>query len=154
MEGLYGTVVSAIFGGIVQYVSFFVWKQRSYGNSTIFRRMKTSWRIVSAVGILVAWALSSFILWKIGGNEFVLDGLSMVLAYIAYVLTMFAFIENIFIALTSLVISNTLWIRIILGGNIANVTYLIYSIYSTYMSIRTQIRWIQLYREQKRSKQA
>ena len=152
MEGLYGTVIATIFGGIVQYVSFFMWKKRAYGSSTVFRRMKNSWRILFSVGILTAWAISSFVLWKVGGNEFVLDGLSMVLAYAAYVLTMFAFIENVPIALTSLVIGNTLWIRIILSGNIANVTYLIYNIYASYMSIRAQIRWIKLYKEQRAKK--
>ncbi len=148
MEGLYGSVFSACFGAVMQFVTFFFWKRRAYGKATIFRRMKGKTEILFGIGFLVAWFVAALVLRRAGGTEFVLDSMSMLLGFVLPVLTMFAYLESLPLNLVNMAVSLTLWIRIVVAGNLANLTYLVYSVYCAYMTLRQTVRWIRLYREQ------
>ncbi len=149
MEGLYGSVFSACFGAVMQFVTFFFWKRRAYGKATIFRRMKGKTEILFGIGFLVAWLVAALVLRRAGGTEFVLDSMSMLLGFVLPVLTMFAYLESLPLNLVNMAVSLTLWIRIVVAGNLANLTYLVYSVYCAYMTLRQTVRWIRLYREQR-----
>ena len=152
-EGLYGTVVSALFGGAVQLATFFRWKQHAYKKATKFRRFTKREAIITLLAILLCWATISVVLWKINGTEYVLDGFTTTLGFALPVLTMFAFVESPFINIISQSVSLTIWIRIIIStGNIANLTYIIYLIYCIYMVSRQGASYIKLYKEQQENK--
>ena len=148
LEGLFGTMISALFGAVISFVSFFTWKKRAYGSATVFRRMKPKYEILLCLGFAAAWATASLVLRHMGGTEYILDGFNLPLGIIIPILTMFAFVETLPLNVANVCVSLTLWIRIVAAGNPANVTYLIYSIYGVYMTLRMVKRWIVLYREQ------
>lgn len=150
LEGLYGSVLSTLYGAVVSFVSFFVWKKRAYGSSTVFRRMKVKFELLAAAGFALLVAVSVLILYRAGGTEPVLDGLTMMLGLVLPILTMFAFIEALPLNAVNMIVSLTLWIRIVAAGNLADITYLVYSVYCTYMTARLVVRWIKLYSEQQR----
>ncbi len=153
-EGLYGTVVSALFGGVIQLVTFFRWKKHAYKKATTFRRFTKGEFIITIAGVLICWAVVSAILWKINGTEFLLDGFTTTLGFILPVLTMFAFVETPFINLILQSVTLTIWVRIIISsGNIANLTYIIYLTYCMYMVSRQGVSYIKLYKEQQENKQ-
>lgn len=149
-EGLYGTVISALYGAVVSFASFFLWKKRAYGSSTVFRRMKVKFELLAAAGFAVLVVITVLILYRAGGTEPVLDGFTMMLGLVLPVLTMFAFIEALPLNIANMIVSLTLWIRIVAAGNLADITYLVYSVYCTYMTARLVVRWIKLYLEQQR----
>lgn len=153
MEGLYGAVFGAIFSCVMQFITFFLWKKRPYGKATIVRSFKNHIKIILGVGIISVWLIMALFLNKIGGNEVVLDSLTSVLGYVMPFLVMFAFIEYVPLTFISSALSIVMWARIFtFGGDMASITYLIYSVYGFYMTVKGCIKWIKLYREQKQNK--
>ena len=153
-ERLYGTVGSTIVGAIIQVLSFFQWKRKSYkGNSTHFRVLTSGWRIFWLAVILLAWAITVFVLWKLNANQALLDGLTLVFGLILPISDMFAVIDGLPLKVLSQVIQLITWIMIVLKGNISNLTYVFIMLYNVYMVSRLSLRWISLYREQKALKE-
>ena len=151
-EGLYGTVLSAGFGILIQITSFFRWKKNAYKKATKFKTFGWKGRTALCLGLLLSWTATSLVLWQMNGSEVVLDGLITVIGFLLPILQMFAIIESLPLAFLNNCINLTLWVRIIfIGGAVANVTYLISSLYSLYMTIRMALRWNALYQEQKRN---
>lgn len=136
----------------LQTASFFLWKRRAYKQATEFRVLSNKNRILLATGLISAWAIASYILSQVGGNEYVLDGLVLVLGFTVTIMQMLALIDSCPLNILNVTISLTLWTRIILNGSIANVTYLISSAYTLYMVVRAAMKWITLYKEQQKAK--
>lgn len=152
LEGVYGSMLVAAFSACLQAASFFLWKKRAYKQATEFRALSNKNRILLGVGLLCIWALTSAILSRVGGNEYVLDGLILVLGFTVTIMQMLALVDSCPLNILNVTISLILWIRIIAGGAIANVTYLISSAYTLYMVIKAAKKWITLYKEQQRAK--
>ena len=150
MEGLYGSILSATFSVIIQLTSFFLWKRRAKRKQAPIRKMKPLLRIFVVMVILLSWGVATFILYKSGGNEVVLDGLTVVLGFAVPILQMLGFVDVLPFRVTSSLIHLILWLRIVfVGGNTANLTYLISAIYCFYMIILEVIKWTALYKKQK-----
>lgn len=152
LEGVYGSMITAVFSACLQTASFFLWKRRAYKQATEFRVLSNKNRILLATGLISAWAIASYILSQVGGNEYVLDGLVLVLGFTVTIMQMLALIDSCPLNILNVTISLTLWTRIILNGSIANVTYLISSAYTLYMVVRAAMKWITLYKEQQKAK--
>lgn len=149
MESLYGTVASTFFGMVLSLTAYFRWKKKAYGRATIFRSFSGKQRVLFSVLLVIAWALCSFVLWKIDGSAVVFDGLILVLGVVVPILNIVAFIEAPCLNILSCVAQLTLWGQIVfIDGKIANLTYLIYTAYALYMVVRTFLRWFALYKEQ------
>ncbi len=154
-EGLYGTVISTIFGILVQVTSFFLWKKNAYKQATRFRKLGWKGRTLLVGMLLAAWSTTSFVLWKMNGTEVVLDGLLMVIGFLLPLLQMLAIIESLPLSLLNIFINLVMWLRIIfIGGAFENTTYLISGLYNLYMTIRMTRRWIVLYKEQRTQEMA
>ncbi len=150
MEGLYGSMLSTTFSVVIQLSGFFLWKRRANKKQAPIRKMKPLFRAFVVAVILIMWAIASFILFKSGGSEVVIDGLTLVLGFTVPVLQMLGFVDVMPFRITSSLINLILWIRIVfVGGNTANLTYLISGIYGFYMIILEVIRWTALYKKQK-----
>lgn len=155
MEGLYGSILTTVFSVIIQLSSFFLWKKRAKKRKATVRKMKPRFCVALVTGMLLAWGLATFILYKSGGTEVVIDGLNVVLGFVIPILQMFGFIDVMPFRMLSSMINLVLWYRIIfIGGNIANLTYLISATYGFYMIIRESIRWISLYKKENAKNQA
>ena len=149
MEGVYGTVASTVFGIVIMLITYFRWKNNAYGNATVFRRFSTRGRLLLASVLCIAWAATSFALWMLNGTATVIDGLTMVLGFATNILSIVAYVEAPFLNIISCFSQLALWVQIVfINGNYADITYLIYSIYCTYMVIRTFCCWLKLYKEQ------
>ena len=149
MEGVYGSVASTAFGIVIMLITYFRWKSKAYGKATVFRRFSARGRVLLALALCVAWALVSFVLRIMGGTATVIDGLTMVLGFAINILSIVAYVEAPFLNIISGLSQFALWVQIVfINGNYAAMTYLVYSIYCSYMIIRTFYRWRALYREQ------
>ena len=153
-EGVYGTAASTGFGIIMALTAYFCWKKKSYGKATIFRGFSLSGRLLLTALISIAWVISSFVLWKMGGTAVVMDGLVLVLGILVPILNVWAFLEAALLNVLSCTLQLVMWIVIIITNrSLANLTYLIYMTYATYMVGRMFLRWVALYREQRTGKQ-
>lgn len=149
LEKLYGTVLSAAFGAVLQLVSFFRWRSRAYGRATRFRKMRGGVRAAFVAAFAAAWGVAAFALGRAGGNAVALDSLSLVLGFTLPVLIMFAYLEALPLQILNSALVVALWISIIAQGNLANLTYLVSGVYGFYMTVRMVITWITLYRAQR-----
>ena len=153
MEGVYGTMASTLFGIAMALLAYFRWKKDAYGKATVFRAFSGKQRIWLSIVLLFAWAICSFILWKMNGAAVITDGLSLVLGIVVPVLNIMAYIESPLLNVLSTFVQLFMWVQIVcIDGKLANLTYLIYMIYALYMVVRTFFRWTALYKEQKMAK--
>ena len=149
MEGVYGTVLSTAFGIVMALTAYFRWKKDSYGKATTIHSFSIKGRITVGCLIAVAWGISSAVLWKTGGSAFVFDGIVLVLGILLPLLNIWAFLESAFLNILNCVMQAVMWLVIIITkNNLANLTYLIYMMYATYMVSRMFLRWLALYKEQ------
>ena len=150
LEGVYGQVASAFFGIIIAFISFYLWKKNARGMATKFRRLSIKQTALFSVLFIVAYAVTCFILIKIGGQVVYLDGLTLILGVGVNLLTMFAFIEAPFVNIANQVITTAIWIVKVASESVASITYVIISIYNIYMVVRTCITYVSLYKAQKK----
>ena len=149
-----GTVASTVFGIVIMLITYFRWKSNAYGKATEFRRFSTRGRALLALVLCAAWAATSFALWKMGGTATIMDGLTMVLGFAVNILNIVAYVEAPFLNIISGLCQFALWMQIVfINKNYAALTYLVYSIYCSYMIIRTFYRWLALYKEQQSLKE-
>lgn len=152
MEGVYGTVASTVFGIVIMLITYFRWKRKAYGKATVFRRFSARGRLLLTLILCVAWAATVLVLRMMGGTATVMDGLTMVLGFAINILNIVAYVEAPFLNIISGLSQFALWVQIVfINGNYAAMTYLVYSIYCSYMIIRTFCRWRALYKEQQGS---
>ena len=152
MESLYGTVISTLFGAVLAFLSFVRWKKRAYGKATIFVTMKNKFRILGGILFLITWAVVAFIMSKTDNNQYYIDSFNMILGIVLPILTMFGFLEFIPLQIISLTSLHVMWIIIVATENVANVTYLIVSLYNCYMGAKQILTWIKLYKKQRAEK--
>ena len=153
MEGLYGQVALALFGIVTMLIAYFSWKKDSYGKSTVFRAFNLKGKLVLTFVMLVSWAITSFVLWKLNGTAVVFDGLSMVIAFAVNILNIWGYIESPILNVGSTLIQMAMWVEVIFSdGNVTAVTYFVSNLYNLYMVSRTAIKWYKLYKEQQAKK--
>ncbi len=148
MQHLYMTAFSSAFNGVISIISFFMWKRKSYGSATIFRRLKTSMRILFIVIFMIVWSITSYVINLNGGNQAILDSFSGILGFVIPILTMFAFVEDLPLNLISNFISLVMF-TILMFEDLGNFPFLFVNMYNMYMCTKRAITWIKLYKEQK-----
>ncbi len=152
MEGVYGTMLSTAFGAVMQVLAYIQWKKNAYGKSTVFRRFTLKQRYLFSGVLVVFWVVATVVLWKLGGavSVSIIDGLVLILGFVVPILNIWGFIESPALNCLCFFVQIPLWAIIIFtDSRLENITYLISSVYTFYMVIRTFIRWYQLYKEQK-----
>ena len=125
-----------------------MWKRKSYGKATIFRKLKTSMRILFIALFLIVWAICSYVTAQNGGNQAILDSFTGILGFVLPVLTMFAFVEDLPLNLISGFISLIMFI-LLMFEDLGNFPFLFVNIYNMYMCVKRTFTWIKLYKEQK-----
>lgn len=154
LEGVYGQVASAFFGIVIALFSFFLWRKNARGMATKFRHLSIKQTVLFLVLFIVAYAITCFVLIKIGGQVVYLDGLTFILGVGVNLLTMFAFIEAPFINIVNTVITLGVWLVKMFESNISSITYVIISFYNVYMVARTCITYVSIYKKQRKEEKS
>lgn len=122
--------------------------------STKFRHLNRKQTALFSVLFIVAYAITCFVLIKIGGQVVYLDGLTFILGIAVNLLTMFAFIEAPFVNVVNQVITTAIWIVKVASESVATITYVIISFYNVYMVARTCITYVSLYKKQRKEEKS
>lgn len=150
IEGVYASMASAlIYSFPFQIASFILWnKNKTKDNEVKVRRMNLKITIIVIISSIAIWISGYFIYGAVGSKSLILDNTLFVLGLVITILQMFRFMESSFLSPISNVMNITMWI-ILSVENIANITYVIYLIFALYCQIRSLIKWIYLYKQQK-----
>lgn len=145
---LYGSAAYALLVSCpIQLITFVRWSRHAYKHSTEFRRLTARQRIWTGILTLTAFAVLYMILAAAGSGYQLLDNVSTLMGILISFLTMFAFIEYAYMGLLNGVVAIMLNLQMTLHEP-AQITYLIFSIYSFICIIRAFFFIRKLYREQ------
>ncbi len=133
----------------LQFVTFLNWSRRKKGNTTSFRRMSNKVRLLMIAGMAAAWTICYFILALFDSDYMLLDNTATLLGVLATVLMMFSFIEYAPLMLLNNCVSIVLYATMI-AQNPAQITYLIFTIYSTICNAMAVFAVAKHYKEQHR----
>lgn len=151
--GLYASAGYALFFSFpIQVATFLRWSRHRYGSSTQFRKLSAKGRIWTLVGFFAAFGVLAWVLHKAGSSYQILDNLTSLLGILIAILTMLAYIEYTWLMLPSGVISICLHIAT-MAAHPAQITYLIFSLYSLVCVTKQFFRVRKLYREQSSQEQ-
>lgn len=147
--GLYASALSCfLFSFPFQIVTFVKWNKRSYGKSTMFRKMSASLRLMVFAGFAVCFVVVYIVLKSLGSEYAILDNMSTLIGIMVSVLTVFAYIEYSYLWLLSAGVQLALNIQVMLN-NPAHITYVIFSLYCAYCIVLAFINVRKLYKEQR-----
>ena len=147
--GLYGMAATTILvNAPIMIITFILWNKRSYKHSTLLKKLSIKQRTIGLV-LLLCLMLGSFAILKLinPDGHILLDTAISVIGWVVTLLTLFAYIEayplNVINCLLNLILFG-----IMTADDIKQLPYLIYSIYSTVMVIRSCFISTKLYTEQ------
>ena len=116
----------------LQIITFILWQRKTTGNVTKLRKLNV-WAIS---GIAVAFVLSFTVmfLWfphDKDATQFtvIMDTTTTLLGFITTMLTLLRFREYIVTQIVALPLSLSMHVMIMVSGNMANITYVIYTVY-------------------------
>ena len=142
-------VSALIFGFGLQIITFFRWKKRAYGRATVFRKFSLVQEIILVVCFVCVWLLITTVVKLFpSAQQAVSDALGFVAGNGAMILMAFAFIEALPFYLINTLNSLYIWIRTVINGNTANLTYVVSMCFSLYCTVFMCIKWIKIYKEQ------
>lgn len=150
VDGLYGSLYSCLLISMpLSLISYFKWKKHAVGKTTVIK--KATFRIITLSIVLCIGGWAAF---YIGASQsdstnkmIWLDSALVPFGLTVTLLQMFAYKESCYINVVSCMISVALWIILTLD-NIANINYLLISLYNIYRVVFSAIRWTELYKIQ------
>ena len=146
---LYGMAITAIFvNAPIMIITFILWNKKSYKHSTLLKKLSKKQRAIGLV-LLLCIMLGSFVVLKLinPDGHILLDTAISVIGWVVTLLTLFAYIEAYPLNVISCLL-NLILFGIMTADDIKQLPYLIYSIYSTVMVIRSCFMSTKLYAEQ------
>ena len=146
---LYASALYAIlFSFTIQLATYFLWSKHPSGKATIFRALKGRQRIGMTLVFIAVWAAVYAVLSATGSAYRFFDISSSLLGILVSVLTMLAFIEYVPLMILSQLISIGLYLAM-MRDNPAQITYLIYTLFSMMCQFMALKKVIALYKKQK-----
>ena len=150
---LYASAAYAmLFSCTIQFATYFRWKSRPQGQSTLFRAMTNRQRLLVAGLFGLCWGAAWLILSRADSGYRILDISTSLLGILISLLTMLAYIEYAPLMILSGTVSILLYIAM-LREHPAQITYLIYALYSMVCQIGALKRVLRLYKEQTHEKE-
>ena len=146
---LYGSFGQTLASLILQLVAFFMWNKKSYKQATVFRKLKTLWSFLLHVATIVAWLVAFYVMSKTDANMAILDSFVLIAGTACAITDIFAIVDTIVLRVLSVLCQLAMWLIIVAKGSIFDITYVIFYLYSVYMTIRLCVKWVLLYKEQK-----
>lgn len=145
---LYASAVYAVlFSSTIQFATYFLWSRRPQGQATLFRAMTPRRRLLLTAAFALAWGLLYLILSTTDSGYRILDISTSLLGILVSVLTMLAYIEYVPLMILSLLINIALHLSM-MREHPAQITYLIYSLFSLYCQFKALKRVMALYKQQ------
>ena len=147
--GLYGMAATTILvNAPIMIITFILWNKKSYKHSTLLKRLSKKQRTIGLV-LLLCLMLGSFVVLKLinPDGHILLDTAISVIGWVVTLLTLFAYIEAYPLNVINCSL-NLILFGIMTADDIKQLPYLIYSIYSTVMVIRSCFISTKLYTEQ------
>ena len=147
--GLYGMAATTILvNAPIMIITFILWNKNSYKHSTLLKRLSKKQRTIGLV-LLLCLMLGSFVVLKLinPDGHILLDTAISVIGWVVTLLTLFAYIEAYPLNVINCSL-NLILFGIMTADDIKQLPYLIYSIYSTVMVIRSCFISTKLYTEQ------
>ncbi len=145
---LYASAVYAVlFSFTVQLATYFLWRKNPSGEATVFHALKAPGRIAIAVGFTAVWTAVYALLSAANSGYRFFDLSSSLLGILISILTMLAYIEYVPLMILSQFISIGLYLSM-MRENPAQITYLIYTLFSTACQFAALKKVLSLYKEQ------
>ena len=147
--GLYGMAATTILvNAPIMIITFILWNKNSYKHSTLLKKLSIKQRTIGLV-LLLCIMLGSFVVLKLinPDGHILLDTSISVIGWVVTLLTLFAYIEAYPLNVINCSL-NLILFGIMTADDIKQLPYLIYSIYSTVMVIRSCFISTKLYAEQ------
>ena len=149
---LYASAAYAVlFSCTIQFATYFRWKSRPQGKATVFRAMTGRQRVCVVLLFALCWGVVWLILSQTNSGYRILDISTSLLGILISLLTMLAYIEYAPMMILSGTVNIILYITM-LRETPAQITYLIYSIYSMICQISALRKVLKLYKEQQAQK--
>ena len=150
---LYASAAYAVlFSSTIQFATYFRWKSRPQGQSTLFRAMTNRQRLLVAGLFALCWGAAWLILSRADSGYRILDISTSLLGILISLLTMLAYIEYAPLMILSGTVNIVLFAAM-LRDHPAQITYLIYALYSMVCQIGALKRVLRLYKEQTHEKE-
>ena len=150
---LYASAAYAmLFSCTIQFATYFRWKSRPQGQSTLFRAMTNRQRLLVAGLFGLCWGAAWLILSRADSGYRILDISTSLLGILISLLTMLAYIEYAPLMILSGTVNIVLFAAM-LRDHPAQITYLIYALYSMVCQIGALKRVLRLYKEQTHEKE-
>lgn len=146
--GLYAMAAqSLLFSFPFQLITFLCWKKKAYGKATVFRKMSGKLRLMASACMLILFG-AFYLALKLAKSDYaLLDNIASLFGIVQSVLCLFAFIEYAYLGLPSSILNIALNAQVTFH-NPAQITYLIYSLYSCYCLTCTFINVRKIYAQQ------
>lgn len=145
---LYASAAYAVlFSCTIQFATYFRWKRRPQGQSTVFRALTKRQRLLVAALFALCWGAAWLMLSRADSGYRILDISTSLLGILISLLTMLAYIEYAPLMILSGAVNIVLFAAM-LREHPAQITYLIYALYSMVCQIIALKRIMRLYREQ------
>lgn len=146
--GLYASVLYAVLVSFpLQLVTFLRWNRNPYQKSTVFRKMTGKQRVTVALIAFAFWCGMLIVLKSLGSSHQILDNTATMLGILNTILMMLSYIEYTALMIPGNLVSIALYLAM-LRESPEQITYLIYTLFSTYCIIKAFFRARQLYAEQ------
>ena len=150
---LYASAAYAVlFSSTIQFATYFRWKSRPQGQSTLFRAMTNRQRLLVAGLFGLCWGAAWLILSRADSGYRILDISTSLLGILISLLTMLAYFEYAPLMILSGTVNIVLFAAM-LRDHPAQITYLIYALYSMVCQIGALKRVLRLYKEQTHEKE-
>ena len=143
---------AALFSSTIQFATYFRWKSRPQGQSTLFRALTNRQRARVAAMFALCWGAAWLVLSRVGSGYRILDISTSLLGILISLLTMLAYIEYAPLMILSGTVNIMLYIAM-LREHPAQITYLIYALYSMVCQITALKRVMRLYSAQQSEKE-
>ena len=150
---LYASAAYAVlFSSTIQFATYFRWKSRPQGQSTLFRAMTNRQRLLVAGLFALCWGAAWLILSRADSGYRILDISTSLLGILISLLTMLAYIEYAPLMILSGTVNIVLFAAM-LRDHPAQITYLRYALYSMVCQIGALKRVLRLSKEQTHEKE-
>lgn len=148
--GLYASVLSALLVSFpIQLLTFIRWNKNKWEKSTLLRRMKPKYLVLTLAGFAVVLVAMWFILPKLGAQYVFLDSTVTVLGTLTSFLTMFAFVEYAFFMVVNCFLNLILYIQMV-PDSPDTVTYLVFGVYSFICAVIGAVSVVKIYKAQQK----
>lgn len=146
--GLYASAAYAVFFSCpIQIATFIRWNRNKYGTSTRFRRLSRKNRILIGIAFLLCFGILFVVLKAADSSHQLLDNVVTLLGLLISILTMYACIEYTWLMLPSGILGLFLHIATAVDHP-AQITYVIFMLYSIICTVLQFFRVRKLYRQQ------